>query len=74
MAKKAYKPEIYVAAAKELIAEGKMKATDFPDLDNPATFIKAPVKSPLDGVVFDANKPNAYIDSFAIGMKGSQKL
>lgn len=73
MAKKAYKPEIYVAAAKELIAEKKMKASDFPDLDNPATFVKAPVKSPLDGIVFDATKPNAYIDSFAIGLKGNEK-
>ena len=73
MAKKAYKPEIYVAAAKELIAEGKMKASDFPDLDNPAIFMKAPEKSALDAIVFDANKPNAYIDSFAIGLKGNQK-
>jgi nitrate/nitrite transport system substrate-binding protein len=73
MAKKAYKPEIYIAAAKELIAEGKMKASDFPDLDNPAIFMKAPEKSALDAIVFDANKPNAYIDSFAIGLKGNQK-
>lgn len=73
IAKKAYRPDIYVAAAKELIAEGKMKASDFPDLDNPATFVKAPVKSPLDGIAFDATKPNAYIDSFAIGLKGNQK-
>ncbi len=31
MAKKVYRPDIYAAAAKELIAEGKMKASDFPD-------------------------------------------
>ena len=72
MAKKAYRPDIYIAAAKELIAEKKMKASDFPDLDTVA-LIKAPQKGPLDGIAFDGNKPNAYIDSFAIGLKGAQK-
>lgn len=72
IAKKALRPDIYVTAAKELIAEGKMKATDFPDLDK-ETFIKAPVKSPLDGIEFDGNKPNEYLEKFTIGLKGNQK-
>ncbi len=72
IAKKAYRADIYKIAAKELIAEGKLKASDFPDLDA-ATFIKAPQKGPLDGIEFDGNKPNAYIDSFAIGLKGNEK-
>ena len=69
-AKKAFRPDIYVAAAKELIADGVMKASDFPDLDN-ATFIKTPQAGPLDGIVYDGTQPNAYIDSFAIGLKGN---
>jgi nitrate/nitrite transport system substrate-binding protein len=69
-AKKAFRPDIYVAAAKELIADGVMKASDFPDLDS-ATFIKAPQPGPLDGIVYDGTQPNAYIDSFAIGLKGN---
>jgi len=68
IAKKAYRPDIYVQAAKELIKEGKMKATDFPNLDT-ATFVKPPQKSPLDGIEFDGNKPNAFLASFAIGLK-----
>jgi nitrate/nitrite transport system substrate-binding protein len=68
IAKKSYRPDIYVQAAKELIAEGKMKASDFPDLDN-ATFIKAPQKGPLDGIEYDGSKPNAYLASFEIGLK-----
>lgn len=72
IAKKALRPDIYVTAAKELIAEGKMKAADFPDLDK-ETFIKAPVKSPLDGIEFDGNKPNEYLEKFTIGLKGNQK-
>ena len=69
-AKRAFRPDIYVAAAKELIADGVMQASDFPDLDK-ATFIKAPQAGPLDGIVYDGTQPNAYIDSFAIGLKGS---
>jgi len=72
MAKKAYRPDIYVAAAKSLIEDGTMKASDFPDLDS-HTFVKAPQKGPLDGIEFDGSKPNAYIDSFAIGLKGNEK-
>lgn len=68
MAKKSYRPQIYVQAAKELIAEGKMKATDFPNL-NKNSFMKAPQVSPLDGIKFDGNKPNAYLASFKIGNK-----
>jgi nitrate/nitrite transport system substrate-binding protein len=72
IAKKAQRPDIYVAAAKELIAEGKMKASDFPDLDK-ETFIKAPVKGPLDGIEFDGNKPNEYLEKLPLGLKGNQK-
>ena len=68
MAEKAYRPDIFVAAARELIAEGVMNAGDFPDLDA-ATFIKPPQQGPLDGIVYDATHPNAYIDSFGIGLK-----
>ena len=73
MAKKAYKPEIYVAAAKELIAEGKMKASDFPDLDNAPLSSKLRKKARSMASSSMATKPNAYIDSFAIGLKGNQK-
>lgn len=72
MAKKAYRADIYTLAAKELIEEGKMNASDFPDLAS-HTFVKAPQKGPLDNIEFDGNKPNAYIDSFAIGLKGNEK-
>lgn len=72
MAKKAYRPDIYVAAAQELVREGKLKAADLPDLTT-ATFIKPPQTSALDGAVFDASKPNAFIDGFAIGLKGNSK-
>lgn len=71
-ARQAFRPDIYIAAAKALIAEGTMDAKDFPDLDN-ISFIKPPQKSPLDSIEYDGSKPNAYIDSFTIGLKGEQK-
>ncbi len=69
MAKKAYRPDVYLLAAKELIAEGTMQANDFPDLAQ-EDFIQAPQASRLDGAVFDALKPNQFIDGFVIGLKG----
>ncbi len=69
MAKKAYRPDVYLLAAKELIAEGTMQASDFPDLAQ-EDFVQAPQASRLDGAVFDALKPNQFIDGFAIGLKG----
>ena len=73
IAKEVYRPDIYQAAAKELIREGKMKASDFPDFSKTDGF--RPVqKDFIDGKTFDAHKPNAYIDSFAIGLHGKDKL
>jgi nitrate/nitrite transport system substrate-binding protein len=71
MAKKVYRPDIYAIAAKELIAEGKMDAKDFPDFDSETGF-KAPQTEFIDGVTFDGTKPNAYLDSFPIGLKGQE--
>jgi len=70
VAKKVYQPEIYMAAAKELIAEGKAKAEDFPANSDG---YRAPTKEFIDGVSYDGKKPNAYIESFKIGLKGKQE-
>ncbi|MEM6681632.1 MAG: CmpA/NrtA family ABC transporter substrate-binding protein [Pseudomonadota bacterium] len=68
VAKKVYKPEIYKKAAKLLIAEGKATAADF-DFDSDG--FRAPQTEFIDEIDFDGRKPNAYIDSFPIGLKGS---
>lgn len=72
-AQRVYRPDIYAQAAQALIAEGKMAASDFPDFatedgirDTPSEFI--------DGVPYDARRPNAYLDSFAIGLKGDESI
>lgn len=70
-AKSVYKPAIYEEAAKELIAEGKAKATDF-DFD--ADGYKDPSSDFIDHITYDGTKPNAYIDSLTIGLKDGQTV
>ena len=61
------------ARAKQLIAEGKVKARDFPDFATETGF-KPPQTEFIDNVTYDGTKPNAYIDSFKIGLKNGDKL
>jgi len=68
-AKKVYLPEVYAAAAKELVAEGKAKEADFPKTDG----YRIDKDAFIDGVVFDAKKPNSYLEKFKIGLKGAGK-
>ena len=70
-AKSVYKPDLYKAAAEALIAEGKAKPEMF-DFD--ADGYRPPSAGFIDGVTYDGTKPNAYIDSLAIGLKASQTV
>ena len=70
-AKKVYRPDIYLQAAKLLLEEGKLRKEDVPwDTDG----FKPTTKDFIDGMAYDGHKPNAYIDGFAIGLKGQQKV
>ena len=73
MAKKVYRPDIYAIAAKELIAEGKVDAKDFPDFAT-ETGYKAPQTEFIDSIVYDGTKPNAYLEQFPIGLKGEEVI
>ena len=73
LAKKVYRTDIYTKAAKSLIADGLAKAEDFPDFASETGF--KPVQTEfIDGISYDGSKPNAYIDSFKIGLKAGDKL
>jgi nitrate/nitrite transport system substrate-binding protein len=70
-AKKVYRPDIYVKAAQLLLEEGRVAKADVPwDSDG----FRPPAKDFIDGMTYDGRKPNAYIDGFAIGLKGQQKI
>lgn len=71
IARKVYRPDIYLEAAKELIAEGKANAEDFP-LDSDG--YRGPQGDFIDGIVFDGRKPNDYLNQFAIGLKGDEQV
>ncbi len=67
IAMKVYRPDIYLAAAKELLAEGKIAKEDMPwDSDG----YRAPQKHFIDDVTYDGRTPNAYLGQFKIGLKG----
>jgi nitrate/nitrite transport system substrate-binding protein len=70
-AKQVMRSDIYLKAAQLLVDEKKAKKEDFPfDGDG----FRAPTADLMGGPVFDGRKANAYLDSFAIGLKGSQKV
>jgi nitrate/nitrite transport system substrate-binding protein len=71
VAKQVYRPDIYLQAAKLLVADGKARKEDFPwESDG----YRAPTAEFIDGLSYDGRKPNAYIDSFRIGLKGAQRV
>ena len=65
IARKAYRGDIYRAAAATLIASGKLAAADVPALEA----FGAPAGKFIDGVSFDPGHPNAYLEKFAIGQQ-----
>ncbi len=70
-AKKIYRPDVFVEAAKQLMAEKKANAADF---DFASDGFRAPTKEFIDGIEFDGRKPNAYIEKLTVGLKGQQKI
>jgi nitrate/nitrite transport system substrate-binding protein len=71
VARSVYDPEVYRRAAEALVAEGLADETDFPwETDG----YRAPTSDFIDGVEFDARRPNAYLESFAIGLKGGDRI
>ncbi|MEM0922022.1 MAG: CmpA/NrtA family ABC transporter substrate-binding protein [Pseudomonadota bacterium] len=71
IAKKVYKPAIYLEAARLLVDDGLANEADFPwDSDG----YKGPQPEFIDGITYDGRTPNAYLDQFPIGLKGAQKV
>ena len=68
VAKKVYRPDLYVKAAEALIEDGVLKASDFPDFSSESGF-KPPVDTLIDGVPYDGTNPNEYLKGFTIGLK-----
>jgi nitrate/nitrite transport system substrate-binding protein len=69
-AKKVYRPDLYMAAAKSLVAEGKAPADAFPETDG----YRAEQGKFIDGITYNGKAPNAYLASFKIGLRGGQTV
>ena len=65
VARKVYRPDIWLMAAKELVKEGKLAETDIPQTEG----FKEPAGDFIDGIVYDGRKPNEYLKKFPIGQK-----
>jgi nitrate/nitrite transport system substrate-binding protein len=71
VAKSVYKPAVYQAAAEALIADGLATPEMFDfDVDG----YRDPTSDFIDGVAYDGTKPNAYINSLPLGLKGTQTI
>ena len=70
-AKSVYRPDLYLAAAKQLVDEGKAKKADFLwDSDG----YRPPTNEFIDGIEYDGRKPNAYLAKLTIGLKADQRV
>jgi nitrate/nitrite transport system substrate-binding protein len=71
VARSVYRPDIYLAAARSLVEDGIAIEADFPwETDG----FREPVDTLIDGIPYDGRLPNAYIDSFAIGLTADQTV
>ncbi|KPB02011.1 CmpA/NrtA family ABC transporter substrate-binding protein [Ahrensia marina] len=68
-AKSVYLPDIYLKAARMLVDEGHVAEADFP-WESDGYRAPTPVEDIIDGIPYDGKKPNEYINSLTIGLKG----
>lgn len=68
-ARKVYRPDVYLAAARMLVEEGHADEADFPwETDG----FKPPQTEFIDGITFDGRYPNDYLAEFPIGLKDGE--
>ncbi len=72
-AKSVYRPDIYLQAARMLVDDGMANEADFP-WESDGFKAATPAADIIDGIPYDGRKPNAYIDSLPIGLKGAQTV
>ena len=65
-----YRPDLYMAAAESLVTEEIIPADSLPDTDG----FKPAQDGFIDGLEFDGSQPNAYLESFPIGLKSGQTV
>lgn len=66
-----YRPDVYLQAAKLVVADGKAKEAMFPFGSDG---YRAPSSEFIDGIEYDGRTPNAYLEKLRIGLKKSEKI
>lgn len=69
-AKAVYRPDLYLAAATKLAADGVIPADSLPETDG----FKAEQSGFIDGITYNGKAPNAYLAKFNIGLKMGQTV
>ena len=71
VARKVYRPDIYLTAARSLVDDDLAEEAAFPwGTDG----YREPQSEFIDGVVFNGREPNAYLENFDIGLKGADQV
>ncbi|HTM19331.1 MAG TPA: CmpA/NrtA family ABC transporter substrate-binding protein [Kofleriaceae bacterium] len=66
VARRVYRPDVYLAAARALLAEGRIDEREVPwDSDG----YRPPTREFIDHVEYDGRQPNDYLDRLRIGIK-----
>ncbi len=68
-----YRPDIYLEAARSLVAEGLANEADFP-FGSDGFKEPTPAADIIDAIPFDGRTPNAYLESLPIGLKSTQTV
>ena len=69
-AREVYRPDLWRAAAEELVEEGHLTADELPETDG----YKPATDAFIDGNAYDGRDPLGYLESFAIGNKDGGAL
>jgi len=69
-AKAVYRPDLYLAAANQLVEDGVIAAESVPETDG----YRGEQKGIIDGITFECSKPNEYLGNFPIGLKQGQSV
>jgi nitrate/nitrite transport system substrate-binding protein len=64
-ARRVYRPDVWLQAAKQLEAEGHLSGDEIPETDG----FKEPTGDFIDGVVYDGRDPVGYLNKFSVGLK-----
>jgi len=65
-----YRPDLYLAAANQLVEGGVIEAGDVPETDG----FRAPQSGFIDGITYNGRHPNDYLSKFSIGLQQGQRV